>query len=501
MKKLILTFLIGVQAISLAYAETVNDSIYQAYLKALTEYKINAAAYLGPKVEKIATQDLCKILNNRDLMYFPGEKRDFIIDHVKNKLLSVTDKCRNNKGDLVRIYNVLILSGMSVSEVKSRYKLEKFVLSALPSLSEVDMAQRVQDLLSKYSEVNEQASKEIPGLIYSWSEAKIDEFEKLWDLGLQKGMVANYKTLLKKQEPISKVLFLIKKSGDTLSDNLIFNSFIGYSFWTTRGGQQLEYLKEIFKLKPNLVSYQDKDGNTLLHKVNNDLLTALINSNLGFDINIQNHAMETPIMFKIKKYLKGNTESTFESISFLIENSADLEITNKDGNTPLSLATIHAHAYLVRILLLAGANPTKAIQVAEESPTTLMEHALSEAMKHPRPYLTFNGSLQSDYKHDNGDLAFIKHNVALAFIKNFQASRILELSTDSEFIKNLYSNLNRYVSYIFKYSSRYDIDYEFKTEITKHKLNVLKKTWISLETGIDFSDMDAETTREILSLY
>ncbi len=108
-----------------------------------------------------------------------------------------------------------------------------------------------------------------------------------------------------------------------------------------------EYCRTIVKFAPELVSRQDKDGNTALH---NSLPTALIVElvKAGADVNVPNRNGWTPL--HCAAYNSGK-----EQVALLVKLGGDIEALNNYERTPLALAAGRGFG-AVGPLLELGAN-------------------------------------------------------------------------------------------------------------------------------------------------
>jgi ankyrin repeat protein len=107
-------------------------------------------------------------------------------------------------------------------------------------------------------------------------------------------------------------------------------------------------------------TYSDSLNNTLLHIAASNKITDIVELLIkkGADVNMQNKDGNTPLHIAAlnKNVHYKALEKNKKIIDLLIENKADVNMQNKDGNTPLHTAVISKINYTVDLLLDKGAN-------------------------------------------------------------------------------------------------------------------------------------------------
>jgi ankyrin repeat protein len=111
------------------------------------------------------------------------------------------------------------------------------------------------------------------------------------------------------------------------------------------------------------VNTRDENKKTILHTTceqgNVQLANFLINT-IKFDVNVKDYFMETPLHYVCKEidYIPDKIDNVIkiEIAKLLIENKADIDTKNSDGNTPLHNACIYGYVSTVKLLIKNGAD-------------------------------------------------------------------------------------------------------------------------------------------------
>ena len=119
-------------------------------------------------------------------------------------------------------------------------------------------------------------------------------------------------------------------------------------------GQDLLLTKFMTVIGQEVLQYQDKDGNTALHKAilsssPDSLKCVQILLNAGIDCSTRNQDDHTPLALSIALGKK-------EKASYLIQGNADLELENSFGATALIMALDYGHLDIAHELVIKGAN-------------------------------------------------------------------------------------------------------------------------------------------------
>jgi hypothetical protein len=156
------------------------------------------------------------------------------------------------------------------------------------------------------------------------------------------------------------------KATELLKANLITAGKV-FGINASLSNDQLTQVKSILKARHNIAKPMDKPlENCLINLFSQEqpvdfgrgstmgnalVLTSLALVKAGADINIKDSPHGNTLLYLAAR--RGNAKI----VKMLIEQSADVDVTNPHGMTPLHLAAWHGHPETVKLLIRAGANP------------------------------------------------------------------------------------------------------------------------------------------------
>jgi ankyrin repeat protein len=143
----------------------------------------------------------------------------------------------------------------------------------------------------------------------------------------------------------------------------------------------LKEIQEYIQQGKDIAYINKRTGNSYIHEASDcrpRILKTLLACGGHVCINLYNHNHETPLIISAHHDFLENTQ-------LLLDNGADMELTDKEGNTPLLIAMKKGRFTTALLLLNSGANPFHQNHdkqgllffSIERSNLTLLEKALS----------------------------------------------------------------------------------------------------------------------------